>query len=197
MRVPRVCWSPQRKEPRLWRDGARKSTSRYPVWSQGLSPDGGWGAHHPYQHTQRFAAVAVPAAMRVSARSASAAAIGKRETMQVPQGRCHVTCGGGGFLSDRSNSGPCPKDLPAALWQAECTGPSGCRWSLLTGEAAGAPRDPALRASAYAKPHPGKISFASAGNGSDCNDASRAYARSRPFERTSWNRLAKDGVLIG
>ena len=119
---------------------------------------------------------------------------GNGKQCKVSQGRCRVTCGGGGFLSDRSNSGPCPKDLPAALWQAECTGPSGRRWSLLTGR--GGRRSPGPRfesGSAYAKPHPGKISFASAGS----NDASRAYARSRPFERTSWNRLAKDGVLVG
>jgi hypothetical protein len=39
------------RSPACGRGGARKSTSRYPVWSQGLWPNGvrGWagGAHHP------------------------------------------------------------------------------------------------------------------------------------------------------
>jgi hypothetical protein len=143
----------------------------------------------------------VPPVLRRSTlrtRSASAAAIGKWETNTGATRSLPRNVWRGGVLSDRSISGPCPKDLPAVLWQAECTGLSGCRWSLLTGR--GGRRSPGPRfesGSAYAKPRPGKISFASAGNGSDCNDASRAYARSRPFERTSWNRLAKDGVLIG
>jgi len=59
----------------------------------------------------------------VFARSASAAAIGKRETIAGATRSLPRNVWRGGFLSDRSNSGPCLKDLPAALWQAECTGP--------------------------------------------------------------------------
>jgi hypothetical protein len=82
----------------------------------------------------------------VFACSASAAEIGKRETMQAPQGPCRVTCGGAGFEraigKAREASADCaveceqappaiavlfrtiqvwPEDLPAVLWQAELT----------------------------------------------------------------------------